>query len=258
MNRSAVLFASTSLLIAGALALPPRSGQCGGMPKPAGRHPPRPAANPGTAAFRPRRRALPSADLPPPTRQQDVSPLGRRSRCRVATRPFKGVTIGCCPGCEGKWDRRLTTRRWLCSPRTRFRGGDGDHDAAVKPAAQRTSSPSSPTRRGAAATPDGEGRPRLPRSVRARRTAALVPCSWTRGRATVSENAGDGRGRGGTYRDHHLLPELKEMPGFVMTVTKEGCADVRHDLDRAAIGSFTVPRPTTMPNVTSHHLRGGG
>lgn len=63
-----------------------------------------------------------------------------------------------------------------------------------------------------------------------------------KGRATVSENAGD-EGSWENYRDHHLLPELKEMPGFEMVISKEdvrsfgSTAVVRH------IGTFSVPDP---------------
>ncbi|MGD9691362.1 MAG: hypothetical protein AB7V20_00805 [Phycisphaerales bacterium] len=72
--------------------------------------------------------------------------------------------------------------------------------------------------------------------------AVLNSLFLDKGRATVTENAGD-EGTWETYRDHHLLPELKEMPGFVMSVTKEdvntfGVASVVRQ-----IGSFTVPDP---------------
>lgn len=71
---------------------------------------------------------------------------------------------------------------------------------------------------------------------------ALNALFLDKGRATVSENAGD-EGTWETYRDHHLLPELKEMPGFEMVISKEDVRSfgstgvVRH------IGTFSVPDP---------------
>lgn len=72
--------------------------------------------------------------------------------------------------------------------------------------------------------------------------AALNSLFLDKGRATVSENAGD-EGTWETYRDHHLLPELKEMPGFAMTVTKEDVQTFGTTSIVRQIGSFTVPDP---------------
>ena len=72
--------------------------------------------------------------------------------------------------------------------------------------------------------------------------AALNSLFLDRGRATVSENAGD-EGTWEIYRDHHLLPELKEMPGFAMTVTKEDVQTFGTTSIVRQIGSFTVPDP---------------
>ena len=71
---------------------------------------------------------------------------------------------------------------------------------------------------------------------------ALNALFLDKGRATVSENAGD-EGTWETYRDHHLLPELKEMPGFVMTVAKEDVQTFGTTSIVRQIGSFTVPDP---------------
>lgn len=49
---------------------------------------------------------------------------------------------------------------------------------------------------------------------------ALNALFLAEGRATVLENASD-EGTWETYRDHHLVPEMKEMPGFKMVVEKE-------------------------------------
>jgi hypothetical protein len=71
---------------------------------------------------------------------------------------------------------------------------------------------------------------------------ALNALFLDKGRATVSENAGD-EGTWETYRDHHLMPELKEMPGFVMTVAKEDVQTFGTTSIVRQIGSFTVPDP---------------
>jgi len=62
------------------------------------------------------------------------------------------------------------------------------------------------------------------------------------GRASVSENASD-EGTWETYRDHHLMPELKEMPGFEMTVATEDVQTFGVASIVRQIGSFTVPDP---------------
>ncbi len=69
---------------------------------------------------------------------------------------------------------------------------------------------------------------------------ALDALFLDKGRATVSENTSD-EGTWETYRDHHLMPELKEMPGFVMTVTKEDVRTFGAASIVRQIGSFTVP-----------------
>jgi hypothetical protein len=61
-----------------------------------------------------------------------------------------------------------------------------------------------------------------------------------KGRASVSENASD-EGTWETYRDHHLMPELKEMPGFMMTVTKEDVQTFGATSVVRQIGTFSVP-----------------
>jgi hypothetical protein len=71
---------------------------------------------------------------------------------------------------------------------------------------------------------------------------ALDALFLDKGRATVSENAGD-EGTWETYRDHHLLPELKEMPGFAMTVTKE---------DVQTFGTSSVPEERIAAYVLKH------
>lgn len=61
-------------------------------------------------------------------------------------------------------------------------------------------------------------------------------------RSTVTENASD-EGSWEHYRDHHLTPELKELPGFKFTVEKQkadrlaGAILVRH------FGTFTIAPP---------------
>ena len=71
---------------------------------------------------------------------------------------------------------------------------------------------------------------------------ALNALFLDKGRATISENAGD-EGSWDTYRDHHLLPELKEMPGFVMTVSREDVQTFGTTSVVRQTGSFAVPAP---------------
>jgi hypothetical protein len=57
-----------------------------------------------------------------------------------------------------------------------------------------------------------------------------------------------------TYRDHHLLPEFKEMPGFVMTVAKEDVQTFGTTSIVRQIGSFTVP-DTNHPDAPRKYPR---
>lgn len=73
------------------------------------------------------------------------------------------------------------------------------------------------------------------------------------GKASVLENASD-EGTWENYRDHHLAPKLKEMPGFKFTVKSEdvqklgdsGASLVRH------VGSFTVPDAKQASGVRTY------
>lgn len=138
------------------------------------------------------------------------------------TRQFKGVTIGfCCPGCDRKWDRKSDEAKMAMLTKMA-----PEAVAAINAA-------SSPALRVArdylAACGNADAN-------------ALNGLFLDKGRATVSENAGD-EGTWETYRDHHLLPELKEMPGFVMTVAKEDVQTFGTTSIVRQIGTFTVPDP---------------
>ncbi|MBI2756732.1 MAG: hypothetical protein HYX52_08490 [Chloroflexi bacterium] len=156
------------------------------------------------------------------------------------TRTFKGVTIGfCCPGCEGKWDKKTDDERMALLVKHAPEAVTAIETAAkAKPQAAATD-----------ARPDAAAIGKSPAVMTARAylalcekadAAALNALFLNNGRATVSENAGD-EGSWETYRDHHLLPELKEMPGFKMTVLKEDVQTFGTTSIVRQIGSFTVP-----------------
>jgi hypothetical protein len=159
------------------------------------------------------------------------------------TRQFKGVTIGfCCPGCEAKWDKKPDDEKITLlakhAPEAVAAIEKGRADATAQP------------------TAGGEAAVKLARTYLAAcgkaDVGALNALFLDQGRATVSENASD-EGTWETYRDHHLLPELKEMPGFVMTVAKE---DVRAFGSTSIVrqtGSFTVSDPN-HPDVPRKFL----
>ncbi|QOJ14128.1 MAG: hypothetical protein HRU75_05555 [Planctomycetia bacterium] len=158
------------------------------------------------------------------------------------TREFKGVTIGfCCPGCEGKWDAKSDEEKTALLAKHAPEAVTAIEAAAKKPAKPF----------GADAQPDAAALAANPAVKVARGymaacgkadATALNALFLDKGRATVSENAGD-EGTWETYRDHHLMPELQEMPGFVMTVAKEDVQTFGTTSIVRQIGSFTVPDP---------------
>jgi hypothetical protein len=62
------------------------------------------------------------------------------------------------------------------------------------------------------------------------------------GKATILENASD-EGAWETYRDHHLVPEMKEMPGFKMVVEKEDVQTHGSTSIVRQVGYFMVTDP---------------
>ncbi|MBN8645852.1 MAG: hypothetical protein J0L61_11510 [Planctomycetes bacterium] len=138
------------------------------------------------------------------------------------TRQFRGVTIGfCCPGCDRKWDRKSDEAKMALLTK------------AAPEAVAAINAASSPALKVARDYLTACGKADV---------EALNALFLDKGRATVSENAGD-EGTWETYRDHHLLPELKEMPGFVMTIAKEDVQTFGTTSIVRQIGSFTVPDP---------------
>lgn len=140
---------------------------------------------------------------------------------------YLGREIGfCCAGCETKWlakpeaDKMAFLVRYV-----------PDAEKAQPKAPEPGAAPDSPAAQIArtylAACAKGDEK-------------ALNALFLDKGRATVSENAGD-EGTWETYRDHHLMPELKEMPGFVMAVTKEDVQAFGTTSIVRQIGTFTVP-----------------
>jgi hypothetical protein len=138
------------------------------------------------------------------------------------TRQFKGVTIGfCCPGCDRKWDRKSDEAKMAMLTKMA-----PEAIAAINAA-------SSPALKVAREYLTACGKTDA---------NALNALFLDKGRATVSENASD-EGTWETYRDHHLLPELKEMPDFKMILTKEDMQTFGTTTIVRHIGSFTVPDP---------------
>ncbi|MGD9789200.1 MAG: hypothetical protein AB7Q00_07035 [Phycisphaerales bacterium] len=138
------------------------------------------------------------------------------------TRQFKGVAIGfCCPGCDRKWDRKSDEAKMALLTKM------------APEAVAAINTVSNPALKVA--------REYLAACGKADATA-LNTLFLDKGRATVSENAGD-EGTWEMYRDRHLMPELKAMPGFVMTVAKEDVQTFGTTSIVRQIGSFQVPDP---------------
>ena len=213
MNRPIVVLASVSSLFAGALTLVP-------------------SLTPSASA------AVVSAD---PVNK--VCPIkGNEVDKESPTRQFKGQTIGfCCPGCEGKWDAKADEEK-IALLTKHAPEAVAAINAAQPPAQHAGAKGAAPDAAALAANPAVRvARGYLAACAKADATA-LNALFLDKGRATVSENAGD-EGTWETYRDHHLMPELAEMPGFVMTVAKEDVQTFGTTSIVRQIGSFTVPDP---------------
>ncbi|MFA6044543.1 MAG: hypothetical protein WC718_06130 [Phycisphaerales bacterium] len=215
MNRPHALLASALFLLAGALA-----------PRPA------PAALAGGA--------IAAVTSDPVNKVCPV--MGGDVDAKSPTRPFKDVTIGfCCAGCEGKWDKKTDQDKMALLAKSAPEAVTAI-EAAAKAAAQTAAKDTPPDPATLASNPAVK----IARAYMAACTKAdakaLDALFLDKGRATVSENASD-EGTWETYRDHHLMPELKEMPGFVMTVTKEDVQTFGTTSIVRQIGSFTVPDP---------------
>lgn len=246
MKRFTFLFAPAAILFAGAFA-PAALAQCGGgrsIPAATGR----PAHVHGTvepAIAAPRAAAAVPVNRLCPIRGNEVDP-------EAPMRTFRGKTIGfCCPGCEGKWDKKTDDERMALLAKN-----SPEAVAAIEAAAKTTPEATAQNGQPAAANLSDHPAVKVARgylvACEKADAVALNAVFLDKGRATISENASD-EGTWETYRDHHLLPELKEMPGFTMTVSKEdvqtfGAASiVRH------IGSFTVPDPD-RPDAPRRYL----
>jgi len=243
MNRFSVLFASTSLLVVGMLT-PAALAQCCGAPKTAAS-----VANPtssvqvgtGTsAAFALLAASMAAVSAEPvnkicPIKEGDVD-------AESPTRQFKGVTIGfCCPGCEGKWDKKTDDERMALLAEHAPEAVTAI-DVAAKAKLQAAAKDTQPEAAALAESPAVKVARGYLAACEKADAATLNTLFLDKGRATVNENASD-EGTWETYRDHHLLPELKEMPGFAMTVTKEDVQAFGLTSIVRQIGSFTVPDP---------------
>ncbi len=243
MIRSTVLFASTSILIAGMLT-PAALAQCCGAPKTAASVPTltnSPQGGTGTpAAFAVLAASMASVNAEPvnkvcPIKEGEVD-------AESPTRQFKGVTIGfCCPGCEGKWDKKTDDEKMVLLAKHAPEAVTAI-DAAVKAKPQVAATNVQPDAAALASNPAVTVARAYMAACTKSDATALNAIFLDKGRATVSENASD-EGTWETYRDHHLLPELKEMPGFVMTATKEDVQTFGTTSIVRQIGSFTVPDP---------------
>lgn len=191
------------------------------------------AAQPQPPAVPPVQSASPAQAQPAPKPVNTLCPIMESEvDAEAPTRQFKGVTIGfCCPGCDRKWDRKSDEAKMAMLTKMA-----PEAVAAINAA----NSPALKVARdylAACGKADAN---------------ALNALFLDKGRATVSENAGD-EGTWETYRDHHLLPELKEMPGFVMTVAKEDVQTFGTTSIVRQIGSFTVPDPN-HPDAPRRYL----
>ena len=168
------------------------------------------------------------------------------------TRQFKGVTIGfCCPGCDRKWDRQSDEKKIAMLVKFAPEAITAIA-AAAKAAPKPDASMSQPDAAALAANPAVKVARAYMAACGKADAAALNALFLNKGRATVSENASD-EGTWETYRDHHLMPELKEMPGFAMTVTKEDVQTFGATSIVRQIGSFTVPDPANK-DLTKKYL----
>jgi len=178
--------------------------------------------------------------------------MGKEVDAETPTREFKGVTIGfCCPGCDRKWDKKTDAEKMTllakASPEaiTAILAADDASKRAAQPAAATTADAlaSNPAVKVARTYLDACGKAD---------TKALDAIFLDKGRATVSENASD-EGSWETYRDHHLMPELKEMPGFALSITNEDVQTFGATSIVRQIGSFTVPDPANK-DLTKKYL----
>lgn len=168
--------------------------------------------------------------------------MGKEVDTEAPTREFKGVSIGfCCPGCDRKWDKKSDAEKMSLLAKISPEAVTAilAADDASKRAAQPDAAPAADALASNPAVKVARGY--LAACVKAD-VKALDALFLDKGRATVSENAGD-EGTWETYRDHHLMPELKEMPDFKMTVTKEDVQTFGATSIVRQIGSFTVPDP---------------
>ena len=168
------------------------------------------------------------------------------------TRQFKGVTIGfCCPGCDRKWDRQSDEKKIALLVKFAPEAITAIA-AAAKAAPKPDASMSQPDAAALAANPAVKVARAYMAACGKADAAALNALFLNKGRATVSENASD-EGTWETYRDHHLMPELKEMPGFAMSITKEDVQTFGATSIVRQIGSFTVPDPANK-DLTKKYL----
>jgi hypothetical protein len=71
---------------------------------------------------------------------------------------------------------------------------------------------------------------------------ALDDLFLTNERSTITENASE-EGSWEHYRDHHLAPELKESPGFKVTIEKEKAEALAGAVLVRQFGTFTFAPP---------------
>ena len=215
MNRSTVLIVSGTLLLGGMLAFAPAPVTLA-------------AATVANTAADPVNKVCPvmggDVDKDSPTRQ------------------FKGQTVGfCCANCEGKWDKKTDDEKMALLAKNAPEV-IAAINATEKPAAKPERADAQPEAAALAANPAVKVARAYMAACAKADAEALNALFLDKGRATISENAGD-EGSWETYRDHHLMPELKEMPGFIMSITKEDVRTFGATSIVRQIGSFTVADP---------------
>jgi len=183
-------------------------------------------------------------------------------------RQFKGVTIGfCCPGCDRKWDRQSDEKKIALLAKNApeaitaidaaEKAAPKAPDAAVATVAPDATVASDQT----SAQPDAVALASNP-AVQVARTYlaargkadlnALNALFLDKGRATVSENSID-EGTWETYRDHHLMPEFKTMPGFAMSITKEDVQSFGATSIVRQTGTFSLPNSNQKDIKKAYH-----
>jgi len=149
---------------------------------------------------------------------------------------YEGHAIGfCCAGCEPKWSAKPDDEK--AAFLAKYVPGSGAGDGSMR-------LPESP--RDTTATTADNPAVKVARAYLAAcgsaDVQALNALFLSDGKASVLENASD-EGTWETYRDHHLVPEMKEMPDFKMVVEMEDVQTYGSTSIVRQVGHFMVTDP---------------